>query len=102
MKTKSKQRSFRFMNWGGKRRGAGRKPNGAKAGVSHGTRERVTRHTPALVTMRVREGLLSLRADKEHEILKCARLETAHESFRVVHYSIQSNHLHLIVEATDN
>ena len=90
------------MNWGGKRRGAGRKPKGASAGVAHDARERVTKHTPALVTLRVCEGLLSLRADAEHAVLKAARLETADEDFRIVHYSLQSNHLHLIVEASHN
>jgi REP element-mobilizing transposase RayT len=53
-----------------------------------------------LVTIRVRAGLPSLRKKREFELIR-NRLELAAERFdvRLVEYSVQSNHAHLIVEA---
>jgi REP element-mobilizing transposase RayT len=53
-----------------------------------------------LVTIRVRAGLPSLRGKRELAVIK-RRLELAAELFdvRLVEYSVQSNHAHLIVEA---
>jgi REP element-mobilizing transposase RayT len=51
--------------------------------------------------MRVRSGLPSLRYNDEHALLKEAFARSTRESFRVVEYSVQSNHLHLLVEARD-
>jgi hypothetical protein len=64
MKSKARQQEFGFTNHGGKRKGAGRKPKGAKAGVSHEKRVRFKPYQPLMITMRVCEGLPSLRADK--------------------------------------
>ena len=102
MRRKAKQASFGFTNWGGKRKGAGRKPKGEKPLVSHRTRPRLKHYTPALVTMRLRANLPSLRDDGVLAVVKDARLKSAREDFRIVHFSIQTNHLHLIVEAQDN
>jgi hypothetical protein len=52
--------------------------------------------------MRAREGLPSLRNDRLIFEALCGAIAAGHKpSFRVVHFSIQSNHLHLIVEAHD-
>jgi REP element-mobilizing transposase RayT len=100
MKTKTRQQEFGFTNWGGKRRGAGRKPKGERAGVSHAKRPRLSVHHPVLVTMRLRAGLPSLRANDTHELVRRALAASSEkESFRVVEYSVQSNHLHMLVEA---
>jgi putative transposase len=70
--------------------------------VSHRRRERHLARHPVHVTLRAREGLPSLRGDR---LLLEAMLSSIAASekpvFRVVHFSIQSNHLHLIVEAED-
>jgi REP element-mobilizing transposase RayT len=53
------------------------------------------------VTVRVRGGLPSLRSQS---LLRCvvAQLHEAKRRFlRIVHYSVQSNHIHLLVEAND-
>jgi REP element-mobilizing transposase RayT len=54
------------------------------------------------VTVRLREGLPTLRQERLVNAIR-AVLRAAKERFgiRVVHYSIQSNHLHLVVEAVD-
>ena len=89
------------MGWGGKRRGAGRKPAGERAGVPHAKRPRLAARYPVLVTMRLRAGLASLRADDTHELLRRNFAAAASGDFRVTEYSVQSNHLHALVEAGD-
>jgi putative transposase len=94
------QGSFEFPNgWGGRRRGAGRKPKGERAGVPHGVRAPLAARFPVQVTMRVKAGLPSLRGLREHAALRAAMTAGCERGgFRLVHYSVLSNHLHLIVE----
>jgi REP element-mobilizing transposase RayT len=96
------QLAFTFRAWGGKRKGAGRPPNGDAAGVSHLRRPSFSRHHPVHVTLRVAAGLPSLRVDRTFDAVRLA-LAAARErfGFRLVHFSVQSNHLHLIAEAED-
>lgn len=102
MKARACQREFGFTNWGGKRRGAGRKPKGERAGMAHAKRPRLSAHHPVLVTMRLCGGVPSLRERAAHAVVRRSRAETsASERFRVIEYSAQSNHLHLLVEARD-
>ncbi|MEQ1894898.1 MAG: transposase [Planctomycetota bacterium] len=102
MREKAKQATFGFTDWGGKRKGAGRKPKGERALVTHRPRPKLKHYTPALVTLRLCANLPSLRDDGVLAVVKDARLKSAREDFRIVHFSIQTNHLHLIVEAQDN
>jgi REP element-mobilizing transposase RayT len=89
--------------WGGRRAGAGRKPSGDRSGLPHTTRPVHRAAHPAHVTLRVRPGLPSLRlaplvrAFERSMVRGCERGD-----FRVAHYSLQANHVHLIVEATDH
>ena len=53
------------------------------------------------VTLRRVKGLPSLRAERIHNALKEAVRETRREGFRIAHYSVQHDHVHLIVEAED-
>ena len=101
MKNKGRQQEFGFTNLGGKRRGAGRKPKGERAGVSHAKPPKLVARYPVLVTMRLRAGLQSLRYDAEHVVVRRAFVASSGERFQVVVYSVQSNHLHLLVEARD-
>jgi hypothetical protein len=87
---------------GGKRDGAGRKPKGERALVSHAKRGRVDRHTPVHVTMHVADGLPSLRApDAFARVVAALCGASDRPDCRVVHVSVQSTHLHMIVEARD-
>ena len=96
------QLAFTFRSWGGKRKGAGRPPKGKAAGVSHLRRPSLSRHHPVHVTLRIAAGVPSLRAGRLFEKVRFA-LAAARErfGFRLVHFSVQSNHLHLIAEAQD-
>ena len=96
------QIEIQFRARGGKRRGAGRKPKNGKAGVSHHGRKRINGRYPLHVTMRVAKGVRNLRGREGHMVVRAA-LEHggAREGFRVVEYSIQGNHIHLLVESAN-
>jgi REP element-mobilizing transposase RayT len=88
---------------GGKRRGAGRKPKGARAGVSHHGRPKLTLHHPAHVTLRVREHVWNLRSQRCWHLIEAALAVCRQRGLmRVTHVSVQGNHIHMIVEAEDN
>ncbi len=94
--------SFPHRNWGGHRKGAGRKPAGARAGVSHHARAKLASRFPVHVTVRLREGLPSLRNKPSYAVLRAAFAAGCNrDGFRLVHYSVQRNHLHMLVESTD-
>jgi REP element-mobilizing transposase RayT len=91
------QLGLRFRTWGGARQGAGRPRSSQR--VSHLTRERVTRHVPLHVTLRLVRGLPSLRGKAAFRVVREALTAARPGGVRVVQYSIQSNHVHLVVEA---
>jgi REP element-mobilizing transposase RayT len=93
-------RQLTFSRRGGFRKGAGRKPKGAKPLVSHAPRPKLASRFPVLVTMKLDAGLPSLRRPSERNLLRRV-LGTCPErlGMRVVHYSIQTNHIHALVEA---
>jgi len=54
------------------------------------------------VTLRVRPEVARLRRRDQYRAIKQAFARTAHKAdFRICHYSVQSNHLHLICEPRD-
>ena len=87
--------------WGGARTGAGRKP-GTRPPVRHGQRERFRRPLPTHVTLRVQTDVPSLRTVAiVREIERTFAAGCVRPGFRLVHYSLQGNHAHLMVEAQD-
>lgn len=102
-KAKTKQRVISFGP-GGWRPGAGR-PRSTRRNkrVLHRKRPRITRHTPAHITMKLIPELSSLRTKKRAKVIRDALIACcANDRFRIVDWSIQSSHLHLIIEADDN
>ena len=96
-KSSAQQTTLRFRTWGGERRGAGRPKS--STGLSHVTRPRVTQHVPLHVTLRLVPGLPNLREKRTFRAVREAFGAPRAGDARVVHYSVQSNHLHLMVEA---
>jgi putative transposase len=94
------QLAFKLPTWGGKRRRAGRKPKGNKPGVSHLEREGFPSRHPVHVTLRALPGVGYLRGWRLFQAILGA-IRQAQERFgvRIVHFSVQGNHLHLLVEA---
>jgi REP element-mobilizing transposase RayT len=98
---KGEQLSFAHKKtWGGPRVSSGRKA-GLRPNVRHRTRPMHEAENPVLVTLRRAKGLPSLRVDRLHRMLREAIRATRREGFRIVHYSVQADHIHLIVEAAD-
>jgi putative transposase len=99
---RTKQLSLELRTWGGKRRGAGRKPKSERPGVSHVPRPMLSRHHPVHVTWRMLPHVWNLRSRRSFRELSAAFAEACNRAgFRLIHFSVQGNHLHLIVEASD-
>ena len=98
-RTKRGQLVLSYRTHGGAREGAGR-PRSKDAGVPHVARPKLSGREPVLVTLKVREGLASLRVRR---VLRAVLggLVAAKERFgvRLVQYSVQSDHVHLVAEA---
>ena len=88
---------------GGPRPGAGRpRRRTRERRPSHDARPLHSRHTPVHATLRVRQGLPSLRCGRFLREFRAGLLAMRGRSgFRVCQCSVQGNHLHLIVEAED-
>jgi REP element-mobilizing transposase RayT len=100
MKQRIRQTTFKQFDWGGKRRGAGRKPKGERAGVSHAKRPELRREHPLLVTISIDKSLPSLRVVPVLEFFHdVVRAVNARGDFQVVEFSLQRDHAHLVVEA---
>src|SRR5688572_5430621 len=104
MARRSRQLSLSLRSqprWGGARAGAGRRP-GPDPAIRHLPRERFHRPLPTHVTLRVRAGVPSLRTVPiVREIQRSFSAGCERPGFRLVHYSLQGNHAHLVVEAAD-
>ena len=65
-------------------------------------REVVVSRIPQHVTMRVRRGLPTLCQPRFVRRFRASLSQICErDDFRVIHYSIQSDHVHLLIEATD-
>jgi len=86
--------------WGGRREGSGRKcAPGGRPGVPHRARPAHLVAHPVHATLRAVRGLGSFRARPVAAAVQRALSGASHAGFRVVEFSVQSNHVHLIVEA---
>ena len=85
---------------GGKRKGAGRKPKGARAGARHQERPEIKSRYPLHVVMRVVPEVGSMRRRPMYKAMRDATITAAlRERFRIVHVSLQRTHVHMLVEA---
>ena len=99
----ARQQSFVFKTWGGWREDAGRKPkNGKKAGASHLTRPTLAARFPVLVTWRMDPEVWNMRSRRCFTVMQRAMYAGALRfGFRLVHYAVMGNHMHMLVEAPD-
>src|SRR5262245_60215570 len=96
--------------WGGKRLGAGRRPAptaGTRSAVPHVSRGAHHSESPVLVTVRAALGCLRAQSVGRaiHRVFRRMAAEIPEGSrppFAVTHFSIQSTHIHMIVEAKDD
>ena len=95
------QRSFEFRTWGGRRPGAGRKTARSRAASPHRAREAFRPYQPVHVTLRMADHVWNLRSQRSFAIIHGALADVRERSdVRVTDYSVQGNHVHLIVEAS--
>ena len=97
------KQAIQFSNsWGGKRKGAGRKRLAARPNVPHRARPAHGAGHPVLVTLRA--GFRPLRSQHVFPTI-CIALYGANRGgstrFRILHSSVQWDHVHMIVEASD-
>jgi putative transposase len=96
------QLGFEFRTRGGRRKGAGRKPKGDKPGLAHRRRPVFRRRTPVHITLRVLKGVWNLRSRRCFAPLHRAFFAAnERHGVRLTSFSVQGNHLHLLVEADD-
>lgn len=89
--------------WGGARRGAGRpKSKVTRERIPHVARPAVSVHRPHHVTIKMARGTWNLRSQRCFAPIRKALAEVRKRTgFRVVQFSVQHDHVHLIVEAED-
>jgi REP element-mobilizing transposase RayT len=97
-----KPKQLELPTWGGRRKGAGRPRRSARRLVSHKRRPDHAARYPLHAVLRTLEGVPRLREKVMFSQVRAAlRAGADRGGFRLVHYSVQGNHLHLVVEATD-
>jgi REP element-mobilizing transposase RayT len=98
---KHAQQELPFRQWGGARKGAGRKRQSPRANVPHQPRRKF-RNGALHVTLRIRREVWNLRTHRCFRALQRAFAAGCERfGFRLVHFSVQGNHIHMIVEAPD-
>jgi hypothetical protein len=98
----ARQNEFEFPQHGGPREGAGRKRSSALAQVPHLAREEFAARLPIHVTVRVCPDVPSLREADVYRVVYPALIAGADRGdFRMIHFSVQSNHMHWICEASN-
>ena len=99
---KPKQAELPFPSWGGARKGAGRKPKRGVAGMPHRPREERKKQHPLHVTLKLCAHLPRLRRKAEYAAVRAAFVKGKDRfGFRLCHYAVLNDHLHLVCEATD-
>ena len=86
--------------WGGRRPGAGRKPTpGRRPGVPHRPRPPHVALHPVHVTLRSVETIRCLRAARVFPRVRRALAASSRPDFRIIQFTVQNDHVHLIAEA---
>lgn len=94
------QTSLALRAWGGLRKGAGRPAARERATAPHDARPKLRPWQPVHVTLRMAPHVWNLRSARSFAVVDAAlRGVRGRRDFRVVHWSVQGNHVHAIVEA---
>ena len=88
--------------WGGRRKGSGRKRTSPRPNVPHRTRPQHGAAHPVHVTLRsLFRPLRSQHVFPTVAIALASATRRRPERFRILHFSVQWDHVHLVVEASD-
>ena len=95
------QMSFAEVGRGGRREGAGR-PRGPNPKIPHRARVVFGRMTPVHVTVKMAPHVYNLRSRRSFRVIERALYHAAHGwEARLIQFSVQGNHIHLLIEAPD-
>src|SRR3954447_18975541 len=93
------QLPLQFRYRGGARKGAGRKPRADRVGLlPHLSRVPHVQWQPVHVTARTVGASPNLRSERVMNALRRIFATSSEKDFRLVHFSVQGNHLHFIAE----
>jgi putative transposase len=96
---RGEQQSFKYRGRGGRRDGAGRRRT-RDPGVTHDARAPLAARYPVHVTLRALPGIPNLRRGPVYAAIEAAlRALLVRSDFRIVQFSVQTNHMHLLAEA---
>lgn len=96
----SDQQALDLPAWGGSRRGAGRPSASEAPALPRARRERLRPYQPVHVTLRVADHVWNLRSERSYAVIHRAIEAVRHRpDTRITHFSIQGNHVHLLLEA---
>jgi REP element-mobilizing transposase RayT len=98
---KESQLTFqKTSGWGGKRKGSGRK--NLSGTVNHMARPKINLKAPANITLKLKKGLPNLRTKGLlKEFNTCIKKAREHGLY-VIHFSLLTDHIHMIIEADGN
>ena len=97
-----KQQTFLWKTRGGPRPGSGRKARPENVGLqAHRARPEFVARLPVHVTMRAKKGVPRMRSQVVGPVVLAEIGRASEKGLRVIHQSVQEDHLHLIVEADD-
>lgn len=95
-------KQLELPSWGGRRPGSGRKRKVERERVPHRKRAALKERLPVLVTIRMRDAALNMRNGRCYTVLKRAFSGASNRfGMRLCEFSVQGNHLHMLVEASD-
>ena len=100
---RKREKQFEFIGikgWGGRRPGAGR-PN-LSGQVNHMKRPSMNLKNPLHITLRLKEKLPSIRNRSLFKEFKKSVKGSKRYGLYVIHFSVQSNHIHLFCECKSN
>ncbi len=98
--SKLEQKTLTFRSWGGARAGAGRPKSAGRGRVAHRTRVRLKSYEPQHTTLRLSSDVANVRRWRVFAEIVPAIARAQREGFRVIEFSVQDGHLHLITEAS--
>jgi putative transposase len=100
MPVSGEQLALTFRTRGGSHGGGRPKSKDRRVGVPHRSRAPLARRHPVHVTLRVVRQIGSLRRQQTFAVLRQAYGQAKERlGVRVVHYSVQDDHIHMLVEA---
>ena len=95
----AQQKTLAFKTWGGVRKGAGRPRGKGRRSVPHSKRMRVKSYEPQHTTLRLERDVSNLRRWRVFAEIVSAIRGAQRAGFRVVEFSVQEGHLHLLTES---